>query len=542
MNCIALFLAEHNHWCNQVSLDNALVPPEKRLNNKKCNARIEFSKPQREETYQVTLDALKLSLCYPAFLITAEVPKVYMHQFWNSIQKIKDTDAYRFKLDKKKLWVDTKVFCEIRLICLILPNQEFVEPPSEDELEHDQFYTIRDDTLLGTLKFVSKTQDYQQYGALILDDMINQDIKDYKAYKTCLDFATRKSTPKKARKFMKVASFSRKLYPVLVEEPAVKPKRAKRHAKKSTTMPTASVVIRDTPSESVPKKKTPAKVDRGKGMDLLSDVASLKAAQFKKTLNKSKLELTSSCNYSLMNNDEERVYEEEYVHTFNGVEFTDDDEEYEELYKDVNVRLQATEHEEEGKRDEEMIDAGRDECTQHTTYEQVKDDEHNLDNDPPTATEVIFYTNVKVLHEEPNREDKDKDKDPPAGSDQGLKKRKTSNNAKPLRGSKSKESKSSLSKGSKSQPKSSGKSAQAEEPVFETADTEMPLNQGEDLDNTDDQPNVKATSKDDWFKKPERPSTPDSDWNKTKQLVLDHLRLGYAKFAKKKISLLLLTS
>nr|GEU35536.1 hypothetical protein [Tanacetum cinerariifolium] len=47
------------------------------------------------------------------------------------------------------------------------------------------------------------------------------------------------------------------------------------------------------------------------------------------------------------------------------------------------------------------------------------------------------------------------------------------------RGFKSKESKSSSSKGSKSQPKSSGKSAQAEEPVFETADTEMPLNQRE---------------------------------------------------------------
>ncbi|GJS21676.1 hypothetical protein Tco_0450308 [Tanacetum coccineum] len=79
-------------------------------------------------------------------------------------------------------------------------------------------------------------------------------------------------------------------------------------------------------------------------------------------------------------------------------------------------------------------------------------------------------------------------------------------------GSKSKESKSSSSKGSKSQSKSSGKSTQVEEPVFETTDTKMPLNQREDLGNTDDQPNVKATSKDDWFKKPNRPLTPDSDW------------------------------
>nr|GEU61294.1 hypothetical protein [Tanacetum cinerariifolium] len=46
----------------------------------------------------------------------------------------------------------------------------------------------------------------------------------------------------------------------------------------------------------------------------------------------------------------------------------------------------------------------------------------------------------------------------------------------------------------------------------------MPLNQGDDLGNTDDQPNVKAASKDDWFKKPVRHPTPDSDWNTTKTI------------------------
>nr|GEY11258.1 hypothetical protein [Tanacetum cinerariifolium] len=300
--------------------------------------------------------------------------------------------------------------------------------------------------------------------ALIPDEMINQDIKDSKAYKTYLDFAIGKATPKKARKFKKVASPSKKLSPVLEEEPAVKPKRAKKPAKKSTTVPTIDVVIRDTPSEFVPKKKTPAKVDRGKGMDLLFNVALLQAAQLKKTLKKSKLEthklhasgsgdgvgsqpkvpdeqenmttgtdkgtgtkprvpdvpkyLSKSENESwgdsgdddsndddsdevtkddddndvesdvdgdkeasnsektdsdedenpnLNQNDyEEEEYEEEYVRTPNSFEFTKDDEEYEELYNNVNVRLKDTEHEEEGKRDEEMSNAGRDDGTQQS--------------------------------------------------------------------------------------------------------------------------------------------------------------------------------
>ncbi|GJR05222.1 hypothetical protein Tco_0528206 [Tanacetum coccineum] len=128
----------------------------------------------------------------------------------------------------------------------------------------------------------------------------------------------------------------------------------------------------------------------------------------------------------------------------------------------------------------------------------------------------LFESYGKVYSLKRDKEDKDKDKDPPAGSDQGLKKRNTSKDAEPSRGYKLKESKSSSSKGSKSQLKSSGKSTQAEEPVFETADTEMPLNQGDDLGDTDDKPNVKEASRDDWFKKPKRPPTLDSDWNTTK--------------------------
>ncbi|GJU47858.1 retrovirus-related pol polyprotein from transposon TNT 1-94 [Tanacetum coccineum] len=271
-----------------VALDNALVAPEKRLKIEECNARIEFNKPQREATYQVTLDALKLSLYYPAFLITVEVSEIYMHQFWNTIKKIKDTDAYHFKLDKKKCRINTEVFHEILQICLILPNQEFVEPPFDDELIpfiQELSYSGNCDMLSAIHTYQmhqpwrtfaaiinrcisGKTTDYHKYGALVLDEMINQDIKDSKAYKTYRNFATGKATPKKARKFKKVASPSKILSPILEEEPAKKPKQAKKPAKKSTYFANS----------------------RGKGMDLLLEDALLEAAQLKEALKKSKQE------------------------------------------------------------------------------------------------------------------------------------------------------------------------------------------------------------------------------------------------------------
>ncbi|GKA32300.1 hypothetical protein Tco_0718667 [Tanacetum coccineum] len=226
----------------QVALENDLVAHKKRLKIEKCNARIEFSKPQRKTTYQVTLDALKLSPCYPAFLITAKVPKVYMHQFWNTIKKIKDTDAYQFKLDKKKFRIDTEgMFYQknVDFVALLWENFMFQADNKEisfarkENMPYPRFtkaiishfiskdktismrnqinlHIVRDDTLLGTLKFVSKTQDYQKYGTLIPEEMINQAIKDSKAYKTYLAYATGATTPKKARKFKKPASPSKK--------------------------------------------------------------------------------------------------------------------------------------------------------------------------------------------------------------------------------------------------------------------------------------------------------------------------------------------
>ncbi|GJW57830.1 hypothetical protein Tco_0104561 [Tanacetum coccineum] len=103
---------------------------------------------------------------------------------------------------------------------------------------------------------------------------------------------------------------------------------------------------------------------------------------------------------------------------------------------------------------------------------------YNLDKDL-----FLLYGNVYSLKRD--REDEDKDEDPPVGSNQ------------------------CSSKGSKSKSKSSGKSAQAEEPVFETVDTKMTQDQGDDMGNTEDQPNIKEASKHDWFKKPEKPPTPD---------------------------------
>ncbi|GJR98065.1 hypothetical protein Tco_0270239 [Tanacetum coccineum] len=105
-------------------------------------------------------------------------------------------------------------------------------------------------------------------------------------------------------------------------------------------------------------------------------------------------------------------------------------------------------------------------------------------------------------------DDKDKDEDPSAGSDRGLKERKTSKDVEPTTGPKKKDSTSGSSKGTKSQPKSTGKYVQSEEPVFEVADSDMPQDREGNLGDNEDEPRDETASRCEWFKKPTPPQEP----------------------------------
>nr|GEX01935.1 hypothetical protein [Tanacetum cinerariifolium] len=499
--------------------------------------------------------------------------------------------------------------------------------------------------------------------------MINQYIKDSQAYNTYYDFATGKVLPRKARKYKKVASPSRKLSPVKEAEPVKKTKRVKRPTKKSTTAATVGVVFRDTLGVFVSKKKAPAKGNKGKGMEFLSDATLLEASQVKEAIQKNdnnndsnddskgdndkadsdddgnsdaddneRTDSNDDENPSFILNDyDEEEHDEEYESDDDNENVFEDEDN--DLYKDVDMRSLGVKQGQERKDDEEMTDADHN-VSQEKSYEQVIEDAHmTLTSSQKTdslnkallfhqtllanflswktfhkyATRITLETYTKDFekkaHEERmlyidvveesvkeiikdevksrlpqilpkevsdfvtpviqstineslenversesyknepehkelykglvksynldkdlfsaygnvyslkrDHDNKDKDEDPSAGSDQGLKKQKTNKDIEPPKGSKSKESKTSSSKGTKSQPKSSGKSVQAEELVFETADTKMPQDQ---RGHTEDQHNNDGKSIDSrppqkWIgniaKARQPPRTPPQKW------------------------------
>nr|GEW92687.1 uncharacterized mitochondrial protein AtMg00810-like [Tanacetum cinerariifolium] len=224
------------------------------------------------------------------------------------------------------------------------------------------------------------------------------------------------ATPKKVRKFKKLASPSKKQTLVLEDEPAKNSKWAEKSApakedvsskipqersqlvlSSETLLKSTGVVIRDTPGvPNVPKGQSESKSESwGDSRDDDDDNYD---------------DINDDDNDDGGNNVENDVTEEEYVRI------------NEELYGDVNVSLKDNEHADKEKGNVEMTVAGQVNINQEGTCNQVKDQAKqkteglipsfsissdyaakylNFDNIPLDDTEIVSMLDIYVQHEVP---------------------------------------------------------------------------------------------------------------------------------------------
>nr|GEV93089.1 hypothetical protein [Tanacetum cinerariifolium] len=84
----------------QVAMDEALVPHAKRLRIRRSNFRLLSDIKSKESTLQLVYDVLRLTPFFMAFLVTADVLKIYMQEFW--VTATVHHHSIRFKMDNKK--------------------------------------------------------------------------------------------------------------------------------------------------------------------------------------------------------------------------------------------------------------------------------------------------------------------------------------------------------------------------------------------------------------------------------------------------------
>ncbi|GJV80806.1 hypothetical protein Tco_1516676 [Tanacetum coccineum] len=216
---------------------------------------METTVPQKEETFQVFIDLVKNSSCFKAFTISADVPEIFMQQFWYSIKKVQGTDSYEFLLVNKKCVVNADVFRIILDICLRVEGVKFTDVPDDDttlafliklgykerqqamtnyidhkkekrsrrenmlfprftkviinhflkqynslsNLKFQHYHTIKDDGIVCRLKFVRIGKDYQEYRLPIPKTMLTEAIKQFESYQMFLKYSIGQIRPKKRR-------------------------------------------------------------------------------------------------------------------------------------------------------------------------------------------------------------------------------------------------------------------------------------------------------------------------------------------------------
>nr|GEV29494.1 hypothetical protein [Tanacetum cinerariifolium] len=104
---------------------------------------------------------------FKAFLVTANVPEIYMQEFWATTYV--HQHSIRFKLDSKKHIVNLETFTDMLHICPRIPGQSFDELPFEEEiLEFLRF--LGHSAQIKTLTDIKNTKAYEEYYAWATGD------------------------------------------------------------------------------------------------------------------------------------------------------------------------------------------------------------------------------------------------------------------------------------------------------------------------------------------------------------------------------------
>nr|GFA53066.1 hypothetical protein [Tanacetum cinerariifolium] len=87
---------------------------------------------EQQTALDESLDVLRNSPLFKAFQVTADVPEIYMQEFWATAKL--HHNSICFKIDTRKSVLDLEAFREMLHISPRIPNQPFADLPTEEEV------------------------------------------------------------------------------------------------------------------------------------------------------------------------------------------------------------------------------------------------------------------------------------------------------------------------------------------------------------------------------------------------------------------------
>nr|GEV39242.1 hypothetical protein [Tanacetum cinerariifolium] len=328
----------------QVALDEALVPHTSRLRIRKRNFRLRSDITSKESTLQLVYDVLRLTPFYKAFLVTTDVPEIYMQEFWATATV--HHHSIHFKMDNRKRIVNLEYFMEMMHICPRLPGQTFDDLPFEEEIlaflrflrhrgeirkltNEDFIYQVDHKDAKKSNKmyyprftkviihyFMTKdpsiprrNKNTQQFGVMLPIELTNEAIRNSKAYKEYYVVASGTAPPKTKVSVRKTKSSSN----TTINPP-------------TTTGTRLSTFV---------KGKQPAKASKAKSLTVLSELTIYKEEETKDEESFDPIVQTPK------NSDDEGNDDANLGLNVGSEEGQDAEDDEDELYRDVNINLEG---------------------------------------------------------------------------------------------------------------------------------------------------------------------------------------------------------
>nr|GEV22255.1 hypothetical protein [Tanacetum cinerariifolium] len=268
----------------QVALDDALVPNTQRLRIKRSNFLLPSDIQSKESTLQLVYDVLRRCPFFKAFLVTADVPEIYMEMLHICPRILGQAFAelpfeeeilefirflghdFVYQVEQKNQKKSNEMYYP--RFTKVFIHHFMSKDPSIPRRNKINWHYVRDDSIFSTIKVVSKRQNSQQYGAMLPVELTNDEIMNTKAYKKYYAFATGEASPKpKAISKRKRSGLDTSINPLI-----------------ATTTPTTIVAV--TPKlTAAAKGKQPAKA---KSLSDPSEVARTEVQQLKIVLRRSR--------------------------------------------------------------------------------------------------------------------------------------------------------------------------------------------------------------------------------------------------------------
>ncbi|GJX38282.1 hypothetical protein Tco_0251585 [Tanacetum coccineum] len=490
----------------QTKLDLELVPKENRLDIGKCNRRIPHGLKPKEETFQVVLDALTLT----PMLSSHFSSRLISNHHTGVINSLNDV-------------VIDQMHQPWRTFAAIINKSLFGKTSSLDKL------------CLSRAQRGMYHQKNVDYVELLWEDFTYQiDNKVYKKQEKM--YYPREVPPKVARKFKKPLhsqkkSASKPATRIVIRDPHVETKSKIKEKEKVDVAHGKGIELL---SKVVLSKKAQMKEARMKSLREFhkthpssSSMVSEKPPSVEKITPTVTSEGTGDKPGNQVDesrcNQENESEENQELDSDSDENTDDDDQEQEDFDQTTHMNLEMNEinkllqelFKEEGN-DTEMTEAQQGNENLETTQEQVVEDAHvtistvpkktevpvtsssrssdlaykflNFLDIPQTDAEIVSPLDVHVHHEVPRTQAPTLLTIPVLVIPESSPKRKPSKDVEPTTGLKKKDSTFGSSKGTKSQPKSSSKSIQSEEPVFEVADSDLLQDQEGNLGDNKDEP------------------------------------------------------